>query len=51
VTLAEIEAALRDAIQREFVARRTGAVALQAAAMDEIRLLRLMLQNLAAKVA
>jgi hypothetical protein len=46
MTLPEIEAALRDAVQRELAARRTGAVALQALAMSEIRALRALLQNL-----
>jgi hypothetical protein len=45
VTPDEIEAALAAAVERELAARRTGAVALQAVAMDEIRALRLLLQN------
>jgi hypothetical protein len=44
-TTDEIEAALADAIRREHVARQADAAELQAAAMQDIRELRLLLQQ------
>jgi hypothetical protein len=49
MTEAELEQALAQAIERELTARQAGAAELQAAAMQEIRAVRLLMQERVAK--